>query len=81
MPAELRDAIADAAKANNRSMNAEIVARLEQSLARESRMKVSWYADTPSPDVLAEIERRAAEWGCSKTQALIRMTLEEVGRR
>lgn len=42
------------------------------------RGKVTWYGDALSPDVLAEIERRAAEWGCSKTQALIRMTLEEV---
>lgn len=30
-PDGMRDRIADAAKANNRSMNAEIVARLEQS--------------------------------------------------
>lgn len=35
MPVELRDAIAEAAKANNRSMNAEIVARLENSFAAE----------------------------------------------
>ena len=32
LPAGMRDSIAEAAKANNRSMNAEIVARLERSL-------------------------------------------------
>ncbi|WP_257835238.1 Arc family DNA-binding protein [Burkholderia glumae] len=32
-PDGMRDRIAEAAKANNRSMNAEIVARLEQSFA------------------------------------------------
>lgn len=35
MPIEVRDRIAEEAKANNRSMNAEIIARLEQSFAPE----------------------------------------------
>lgn len=35
----------------------------------------------PEPEFIAEIERRAAEWGCSKTQALIRMTIEEVSAK
>ncbi|EPS7820265.1 Arc family DNA-binding protein [Acinetobacter baumannii] len=35
-PAELRDKVAASAKAYNRSMNADIVARLEQSFLRES---------------------------------------------
>lgn len=33
MPPGMRERIADEAKANNRSMNAEIVARLQQSLS------------------------------------------------
>ncbi|EPC2247676.1 Arc family DNA-binding protein [Acinetobacter baumannii] len=35
-PAELRDKVSASAKAYNRSMNADIVARLEQSFLRES---------------------------------------------
>ena len=35
LPEEMRDRIATAAKQNNRSMNAEILARLEVSLATE----------------------------------------------
>ncbi|WP_227555616.1 Arc family DNA-binding protein [Acinetobacter baumannii] len=35
-PAELRDKVAASAKAYNRSMNADIIARLEQSFLRES---------------------------------------------
>lgn len=71
----MRDRIAELAKANNRSMNAEIVARLERSLAQE--------ASAPTPidqEFLADVEKRAAEWGCSKTRALIRMTIEEIGK-
>ena len=37
LPDGMRDRIKAAAEANNRSMNAEIVARLEQSLARDDR--------------------------------------------
>lgn len=36
IPAAVKDAIADAAATNKRSINAEIVARLEQSLSGES---------------------------------------------
>lgn len=36
MPPELKQKIAESAKAYNRSMNADIVARLEQSFLRES---------------------------------------------
>lgn len=167
-PEGMRNHIAEVAKANNRSMNAEIVARLMESLleppganvnerrklelvnsyvqwCRETGAdpyksfsayakayaddengdaidKVSWISTVdphylselystwilerpqrfpeladrlipaapvparpsvtePDPLFIAEIERRAAEWGCSKTQALIRMTIEEVEER
>ena len=40
MPAELRDHIAELAKANGRSMNAEIVARLEQTINGQSDLPV-----------------------------------------
>lgn len=42
------------------------------------RQPISPRSFDPDPVFLAEIEKRAAEWGCSKTQALIRMTIEEV---
>lgn len=75
-PEGMRDRIAEAAKSNNRSMNAEIVARLERSLADDERAREP--AHEIDPAFLAEIERKAKEWSCSKTKALIRMTLEEV---
>lgn len=77
-PEGMRDRIAEAAKENNRSTNAEIIARLDWSFPRYTGPQASGSIDYPSPEVLAEIERKAAEWGCSKTQALIRMTLEEI---
>lgn len=167
-PEGMRASIAEAAKANNRSMNAEIVARLEISFAEPDAAKanerrklelvhsyIEWcegkgkdpyksfvefariYAEDhdenelervssiptvdpkylsdlfsiwiverpqrfpqladrrvvaelprfqgsiaePDPLVIAEIEKRAAEWGCSKTQALIRMTIEEIAAK
>lgn len=75
-PEGMRERLAETAKANNRSMNAEIVARLERSLADDERAREPAYEI--DPEELAEIERKAKEWGCSKTRALIRMTLEEV---
>lgn len=40
-PSELREKIAESAKAHNRSMNADIIARLEQSLSQSSDDKIS----------------------------------------
>lgn len=40
MPQELRDQLTDAAKASGRSVNAEIVARLQDSFARQPQMAV-----------------------------------------
>lgn len=165
-PEGMRDRIAELAKANNRSMNAEIIARLEMSFAEPDAAKAAerrklelvnsyvewcrkserdpfrsfssfckayeedeqgqsverinsipaidpkylsdlfsiWIVERPTrfpalsdsrpalftgigdlrsalepdPEELAEISRKAAEWGCSKTRALIRMTLEEI---
>ena len=45
VPDGMRDKIAEAAKANNRSMNAEIISRLETSLDADSIM---------APDALGE---------------------------
>ncbi len=75
-PEGMRDRIAALAKTNNRSMNAEIVARLQQSLEQEPR-PLAGDSENIDPAFLAEVEKRAAEWGCSKTRALIRMTIEE----
>lgn len=46
MPQELREQLATVAKANNRSMNAEIVARLEQTFqaGTPSAIDVGWLA-------------------------------------
>lgn len=74
LPPALKQALEESAHEARRSLNAEIVARLEASLAQDARQQ----AYAPDPEELAEIERRAAEWGCSKTQALIRMTIEEL---
>ena len=60
-------------------MNAEIVVRLERSLADEECTQAR--AFDIDPEELAEIERKAKEWGCSKSRALIRMTLEEVAAK
>ena len=77
MPQELKTRLEEVAKGSNRSLTAEIMARLEESLARDDRKR----SLAPDPEELAEIERRAAEWGCSKTQAIIRMTIEEVAAK
>ena len=79
MPPVLKSTLEQRAKENNRSLTAEVSARLERSLADDERAKAQAYAI--DPEELAEIERKAKEWGCSKTKALIRMTLEEVSRR
>ena len=39
VPPELRDKIADSANAHNRSMNADMVARLEKSFENDFRVK------------------------------------------
>ncbi|MGE5621464.1 MAG: Arc family DNA-binding protein [Candidatus Bathyarchaeota archaeon] len=41
LPDGMRDRIAEAARANNRSMNAEIVARLEESFAKPNAVSTS----------------------------------------
>ena len=70
--AEFREKIATTAKENNRSMNAEIVARLEESFARTNlvasdpykrmllanvAMIVANEADSPSPSFTKAMER------------------------
>lgn len=42
LPEGMRDRIAESAKANNRSMNAEIVARLESSYEPNNLTSLSW---------------------------------------
>lgn len=56
-PAELRDRIAEAAKANNRSVNAEIVARLERTFRAEGK---SIGRPSPSPHGAADDLRQIA---------------------
>lgn len=78
MPQEMKNTLEQRAKGNNRSLTAEVIARLAQSLAQDTGEPAFAALRDPDPEVMAEIERRAKEWGCSKTQALIRITLEEV---
>ncbi|RYE60940.1 MAG: Arc family DNA-binding protein [Hyphomicrobiales bacterium] len=62
VPAELRDRIRDAAEANKRSMNAEIVARLEQTFAWMAMADAGFISrqDMP-PEVRAYNDIRQAE--------------------
>lgn len=77
MPQEVKIALEAKSRENSRSLTAEIVARLERSLAQEDAAAAP-PGDPIDPMFLAEVQKRATEWGCSKTQALIRMTLEEM---
>lgn len=75
-PDGMRNRIAEAAKANNRSMNAEIVARLQESFAGRSHPDSTGYArfdpsDLPPPDIYAQLaleaEMRALFFESQKT--------------
>ena len=55
LPDGMRDQIAEAAKANNRSMNAEIVARLVVSFAPSSNLEEAFQINTT---VLETVLRR-----------------------
>ncbi len=49
LPDGMRDRIAEAAKANNRSMNAEIVSRLADSFVQERQVELFGHPHTPAP--------------------------------
>ncbi|MEJ1465007.1 MAG: Arc family DNA-binding protein [Candidatus Sedimenticola sp. (ex Thyasira tokunagai)] len=55
MPSELKESIEATAKANGRSMNAEIINRLEQSLAAEEKAKAFKDGD-PLKSMLTVVE-------------------------
>ena len=63
LPDGMRDRIAEAARANNRSMNAEIVARLEATFARPSgeRLLTMEQADIIVTSVLAQLANAPAK--------------------
>lgn len=69
LPDGMRDMIADAAKLGNRSMNSEVVRRLEASFESSNAV---------SPTVLQSIQDAAAEWGTSFDEALERAVLSGV---
>lgn len=69
LPDGMRDMIADAAKLGNRSMNSEVVRRLEASFEPSNAV---------SPTVLQSIQDAAAEWGTSFDEALERAVLSGV---
>lgn len=64
-PEGMRDRIAEAAKANNRSMNAEIVARLESTFAQQRDL----FSPVEMMDLLKRIDDRvtlAVETGMAR---------------
>lgn len=80
LPADLKDSVEVAAKANNRSMNAEIVARLQASFDKGKDKPISNYAtvdhgdDPPPLDIYAQLaihaERRALSAESDRIQLL-----------
>lgn len=73
MPPELRDQIEEAAKSNNRSMNAEIVSRLEQSFSPSQvdvavNKAANQVATHMSEIFTASLARMAKELGASPEQ-------------
>lgn len=69
LPQELKDKIAESARELNRSMNADIVARLEQSFEQKSRDLESM----PLEKLLAVVMKRLGENS-------IQLTSEEIER-
>ena len=60
MQPELKESLEDAAKINGRSLNAEIVSRLESSFNKSTALEdLSW------PDLVKELRRIAQEKGAS----------------
>ena len=78
IPADLKDRLVQAASDNNRSITAELVMRLERSFALDMNINPSIKLSDSDQFLVAEAKKQAAEWGCSMTQALIRMTIEEL---
>lgn len=80
LPADLKDSVEVAAKANNRTMNAEIVARLQASFDKGKDKPISNYAtvdhgdDPPPLDIYAQLaihaERRALSAESDRIQLL-----------
>lgn len=56
MPQEIKERIQEAAKANHRSMNAEIVARLADSLERDRDITISHFTLGPDDDVAGALQ-------------------------
>lgn len=57
LPPELRDKIAESAKAHNRSMNADMVARLERSFVMDAKKEIfrDFHPNQLPPDTLETI--------------------------
>lgn len=72
-PDGMRDRIAEAAKANNRSMNAEIVARLEDSFQPKKHLTIS--AD--DMQVLLETDKHAKQVFAEQMQKAASQLLKE----
>lgn len=71
MTEELRDQIAEAAKASNRSMNAEIIARLEQSFAIADSPEKEFHLSRAQLDELVQsVTNQVAEHLASAPESL-----------
>jgi plasmid stability protein len=80
LPDGMRDRLAEAAAANKRSVNAEVVARLQQTLEAETKSVTPWLEDREAramPLVAADIARIIEE--TSRTAA--RLTVEQMQRQ
>ncbi len=51
MPSELKDLLEREAKINNRSLNAEVIARLKKSTERQAAPESAHYAASPSANL------------------------------
>lgn len=70
LPQELKDKIAESAKELNRSMNADIVARLEESFEQKSFNKLD---EVPLEELLAVVMKKLGKSSLS-------LTREEIAR-
>lgn len=79
MPEGMRDKIREAAEANNRSMNAEIVSRLESSFQSVMAQIKEANRDNPMNDLVAAIRANADE--ARRTREIIEELVEEARKR
>ena len=85
LPAGMRERIGAAARANNRSMNAEIVSRLEASLPGEQAAEVAEHVTIPEGsaaiDILIELQHQMGQLTKVIEQLPERLGRSKAGRK